>query len=142
MDTPVDWLRAQLERARTEKEDAEKRLDEVREVMFAAQRRYEACSEMLAVAIAEQGVATERNLEPEEHDSGGVSKDQGSIPDQVEHLLKEHGPMSSAELAGLLKKAGRISTSTNSVNVNLTRYKGRRFLKSEDGKWELMTEVT
>lgn len=56
----------------------------------------------------------------------------------VEKLLETHGPMSAKELFPLLEESGKTTT-LNSLNVSLNRYKGKRFARNDEGKWYLLS---
>jgi len=126
----VKWLEMQLERARNDLEDA--------------QKRYDACAELLKIARAEQEVKQE--------DSGKSAKQVSfetrvfrtqpelTIADQVEILLKEHGPLRSSQIRDFLRQAGRLHSTSNSVNTNLNRHRPARFERDQDGRWCLPSQ--
>ncbi len=140
MKTPVDWLEGQLEKAKQEKERTEQRFREAEVLMLEAKRRYEACSEMLAVAKQEQ----ESQIKAAGTQVGGQdgSKPKLSMPDHMTALLREHGPMNSSEIYELLREQGWEKTSVNSVNTQLSRHKVTRFNKNTEGKWFLVEQVS
>jgi hypothetical protein len=136
MRTPVEWLESQFDKAKQEKEKAEQRFKEAEELVMTARKRYEACSEMLQVAKREQEAEVKATVV--QQGGRGGTRPKVSMPDHMAMLLKEHGPMNTAEIYLLLKEQGWEKTSKNSVNTQLSRHKATRFNKREDGKWFLI----
>ncbi len=125
----LKWLEMQLERAKNDLEDA--------------QKRYDACAELLKVARAEQ----ELKQEVRQEDAGtsinrvifetrvfGTTPEL-TIADQVEELLREHGPLRSSQIRDFLKERGRLHSTSNSVNTNLNRHRPARFVRDQEGRW-------
>lgn len=136
MDAPTTWLKAQLETVKGELEKAHREFDRVQNQVQKLQKRYEACTEMLAVAESEQ---VDKEIdEIVAQTTQQVKKPTQTMPDQMEDLLETHGPLTSSELCDMLKILGRPKTSINSINTQLGRYKPARFNKNEEGKWYLV----
>lgn len=132
----IEWLESQLNKAKEEKESADRRFETAQTEKLAAQKRFEACSEMLAVAKQAQESEIKAAVKQRGRDGGSGPK--VSMPDHMAELIKEHGALSSSEIYELLKDQGWEKTSVNSVNTQLSRHKGSRFNKNETGKWSLI----
>ena len=139
MKAPIEWLESQLEATKQEKEGAEQRYKEAEGLLIAAQKRFDACVEMLAVAKKVQ--EDEIKAAVRRHEGTGGTRPRVSMPDHITTLLKDHGPLTATELFGYLKEQGWERTSVNSVNTQLSRHRGKRFDKDAEGKWFLVDTV-
>jgi hypothetical protein len=136
MKAPIEWLESQLQRAEKEKEATERRFKEAEAAMIAAQKRFEACVEMLAVARKTQEEDIKAAVRQQEGTRG--TRPQVSMPDHIASILKDHGRLSTSELFDLLREQGWEKTSANSVNTQLSRHRGKRFDKDSERKWYLI----
>lgn len=128
MASPIRWLETQLEKAKQDMEEA--------------QRRYEALAETLRIARAEQGIMEEERETGTPVISSSIRRTRGksgvTMPDQIEQILKDHGPLSSSEIYDILRKTRQ--TTVNSITTQLNRYKADRFRKAADNKWSLAVQ--
>jgi hypothetical protein len=128
MASPIRWLEAQLEKAKQDMEEA--------------QKRYEALAETLRIARAEQGIMEEEREASAPVTPNPIKRTRGkagmTMPDQIEQILKEHGPLSSSEIYEIIKE--KRETTVNSITTQLNRYKAERFRKEGDNKWFLAVQ--
>jgi hypothetical protein len=77
--------------------------------------------------------------QPRRRRKGGLRR--GSLPFQIAEILKEDGPLTTAEVVIGLRLKG-VESSTRTVSSALSRYgkEGRFFRQAKDGKWELIEE--
>jgi chromosome segregation ATPase len=135
METPVEWLEGQLEKAKHDLDEARRRLEEAQRDIHFNEKRLEACAQMLEIARADDRAYAEKSIvRPQEVVE---SKPGMNMPDHIEELLIKHGRLSTSELCVFLREQGRVNTSVNSVKGQLHRHKSRRFNRNEEGKWYL-----
>jgi hypothetical protein len=138
MVAPIEWLETQLEVAKRNLEEIQVQYQEAQKRFDEAQRRVMACSEMLAVARMEQDSAGEDRTKAVFRGRRIGVRPQMNMPDQIEKLLREHGPLRAEEIYVYLKEEGRDTTTVNSINTQLRLNKPARFDRNKDGKWYLV----
>ena len=141
MSSPAEWLKVKLKEAEQEMTEAQQQFEIAQKRAMETRKRFEACSEMLEVANAEQQTPDVEHEGPREIVPRGrriamrrSMESQQTVPDQVEELLKS-GPLSTAEIRDFLRQQGRKRITTNSVNGALNRHKPTRFIRNKEGKW-------
>jgi len=127
MSTPIRWIKQQLARAQRDLEEAQRRVTTWTEALRLVREEKEEIPPAGGHATNEGNSQLSRRPRA------------GRIIDKVDQILKEHGPAKAAQIQQRLEEIG-ITTSANSVNTSLNRFRPNRFDRNQEGKWFLVVE--
>jgi hypothetical protein len=130
MKTIVAWLERELEGLKRDLTEAE--------------ARYKHCQELLEKAKAKAAKKEDDDYIANQTEIRQirVRKPSGvTMVDQMKEILKTHGPLPAREVFEILQlMEGREQTTYNSVNNLLYKHRGEKFIKNEDGRWNIVSQ--
>jgi hypothetical protein len=140
MEISLNWLERERDKAKLELDAAQQDMDNAQQRVYAAQKRLDSCVAVITLAKMAGDVKSETKTDDSR--SGEKLGTSMNMADHIASILRKQGAMRSPEICTILRQQGREGTSPNSVNTVLSRNKGKKFAKVEDGRWSLIASDT